>query len=297
MNQKIAISMRGVAIRSGKTRVIHGLDQDIPAGSVTALVGENGAGKSTLLDAVLGLVRPVAGRLTVLGMDPVKDGVRVRSKIGYLESEPALDPDDTVATTLDLHRGVRESWDERIAEAWLNRLHLPSRRRVRALSRGERAKLALVLAMAPNPDLLLLDEPFDGLDLGSRDAVERAIFDQIEGSKKTVLLASHDIGEIERLADRVGVLVSGRMCAFGSPDDVRRKVARFSVPRQCSALFEGSDLNVHMQTIGDDRIVTCAAASAVAARLLDADGVAPLPVPPLREAVRHLARADAEVSS
>lgn len=293
----IAVSMRGVSIRFGKTRVVDDFDWDIPVGGVTALVGENGAGKSTILDAILGLVRPTSGQLMVLGKDPTKDGVSVRSRIGYVESEPAFDPDETAASTIALHRRVRDTWDDKIAEPWISRLRLPLSRRIRALSRGERAKLALLLAMAPQPDLLVFDEPFDGLDVGARDEVERAIFDHLDGSERTVLLASHDIGEIERLADRVAVLADGRICAYGSPDDVRRKVERFSVPSGSFAILEAFDDAARVQSAGNGEVVTCHAGSALAEHLILQANAVRLPTSPLREAVRHLAHAKSEPTS
>lgn len=217
-----------VCKRFGGELLLDDLNWEGPAGSVIALLGRNGAGKTTSLRILLGLERPDAGRTEVLGLDSRSQGLEIRRKVGFLAEQPALYDWMTVAeigwfTAGFYPLGFLEEFARLIGE-----FRVPERRRIKDLCRGERAKVALALAMAHRPELLVLDEPTTGLDpLVCREFLE-AMTD-VATSGRTVLLSSHQIQEVERVADVVAILRRGRLVAVGPLDDLKFRVREVTV--------------------------------------------------------------------
>ncbi len=186
------------------------LSLELPAGATVALLGSNGAGKSTLLRILAGLQQPSMGAVRVLGHDPFLRAREVRGWVTYAA--------DGLSLPLDLRLGELEAWlaplypgwDARLADELRERFRLDPGRRIGSLSRGEHRKAALLCAMAPRPRVLLLDEPFGGVDVATRETLARGLL--AAGREDwTVVLASHEVSEIEALADRVLILVEGRL--------------------------------------------------------------------------------------
>jgi len=193
---------------------------EIPAGSVTALVGPNGAGKSTLLRLAVGLATPTAGSIAVLGHNPRADARAALPRIGYVGQERPLYPGLTVAETCDLGERLNPGWDRAFAEARLHALGLDRGQRVRTLSGGQRAQVALVLALAKHPELLLLDEPAAALDPLARRAFMQVLMDAIAADGTTVVLSSHHVAELERVCDHLVLLQGGRVRLAEPIDDL-----------------------------------------------------------------------------
>jgi ABC-2 type transport system ATP-binding protein len=187
---------------------------EIPTGSVVGLVGENGAGKTTLLEALAGL-RPVdAGAVRVFGRDPWKDPVYVRSRLGFMADDmPVFDM--RIGKLLKFLSGYYPTWDPVLVDDLVAKFALDPGARSDRLSKGEGTRLRLVMAMAFRPQLLLLDEPATGLDLKGRRALLEEVLGIVRDPQRTVVISSHDLADLERIADRLIVLHRGRVLREG----------------------------------------------------------------------------------
>jgi ABC-2 type transport system ATP-binding protein len=213
----------------------------VPRGSVFGLVGENGAGKTTLIKHVLGLLRAEAGSVHVFGLDPVRDCVRVLSKVGYLSEENDLPGWMRVTEFLGYMRAFYPNWDDSYAAELQTAFDLDPHGRLRNLSKGQRARVSLVAALAHRPDLLVLDEPSSGLDPIVRRDILGAIIRTIADQGRTVLFSSHLLDEVERVSDHVAMLHRGRVLFCAGLDDIKETHHRLTL-RFESALSRAPDL-------------------------------------------------------
>jgi len=229
MNSLISVS--SLSRRFGAETVLDQIDLEIPAGRVFGLVGENGAGKTTLIRHCLGLYRAQSGSVRVFGQDPVADPASVLSRIGFLSEDRDLPDWMTVGELMRFQAPFYSGWDQNLVEELRVNFGLPEKRPVSQLSRGQKAKLGLLVALGHRPELLLLDEPSSGLDpLARRDILEVLIRTTISEGR-TVFFSSHLLDEIERVCDWVGFLIRGRIVLQGSVAEInerhRRLIARF----------------------------------------------------------------------
>ena len=206
--------------RYGGTVALDALDLAIEKEEVYGYLGPNGAGKTTTIRLLLGLHRPTSGKAELFGLDAWRDPVAAHHRVAYVAGEPFLWPSLTGAETLEflarLHGGTDVSYREQLVE----RFQLDTRKKIRALSKGNRQKVQLVAALATRADLLLLDEPTSGLD----PLMEMAFRDCVREAKErgqTVFLSSHILTEVEALCDRVGILRQGRLVDEGTLDELR----------------------------------------------------------------------------
>jgi ABC-2 type transport system ATP-binding protein len=181
----------------------------VPAGSITALLGPNGAGKSTALKIALNLLRPSTGHVEILGVDSRKLGPAQLARIGYVAEGMELPDWMTVDQFLGWCRPLYPKWDTDLERSLRLQFSLPGDRKLKHLSRGQRMKAALIAALAYRPELLVLDEPFSGLDPLVRDEFIHGLLELAGGEGFTVLVSSHDIEEVDRLADHVVLLNHG----------------------------------------------------------------------------------------
>jgi ABC-2 type transport system ATP-binding protein len=206
---------------AGRT-VLDGVDLAVRPGEIVALLGPNGAGKTTTVEIVEGYRQADAGTVRVLGEDPQRGGASLRARVGLMLQggaglEPRATPRDLVRLYAAFHHGGRRT-DELIDQVGLG---LVAGTRVRRLSGGERQRLALALALVGDPEVLLLDEPTSGMDPEARRAT-RELIAGLRGEGRTILLTTHDLGDVERLADRVAILAGGRIVVDDTPDSVMR---------------------------------------------------------------------------
>jgi len=211
-----AIETVDLTRRCGRTDAVERLTLTIPERSVFALIGPNGAGKTTTIKLLLNLLRPTGGQARVLGCDTRALGPGELQRIGYVSENQRLPAWMTPAQLMAYCRPLYPAWDEPFARALQASLGLTARAPIRALSRGTRMKAALLVSLAYRPELIVLDEPFTGLDPLVRDELIRALLGASADRPATVLVSSHDIDEVERLADWIGYIDSGRL-VFAEP--------------------------------------------------------------------------------
>ena len=226
------IETRNLAHRYWRTEALHDLNLVVPEGSVFALLGPNGAGKSTTIKVLMNLLRPTGGDARVLGVDSRKLGERERAQIGYVSENQQLPSWMTVRQLLDYCRPFYPTWDVSLEKQLLGQFDLPEDRKLKALSRGMLMKAALLSSLAYRPKLLVLDEPFSGLDPLVREELLHGLLEVSGLGEWTVFISSHDIEEVERLADWIGVLEAGRLRFAETTDALLARFRRIEVTLQ-----------------------------------------------------------------
>src|SRR5665213_365147 len=215
----MVVDVSGVSYCYGKVTALSDLELSVPAGAFYALLGPNGAGKTTLLQLLMGLRRKQTGRISLLGVESSALTLRERSTIGYVAEGQALPKWMRLAQLERYLAPLYPSWDSALANTLRERFGLDAERKIGTFSRGDYMKAALLCALAPRPKLLLMDEPFTGMDVLVKDELVRGLLDFAGNEGWSVVLSSHDIGELELLADWVGFLDGGRM-QLSEPMDV-----------------------------------------------------------------------------
>jgi len=210
-----------------RVRALDNLNIDIPDGSAFALVGPNGAGKSTLIKTLLNIWQPSSGTAEVLGIDSRRIGPEQLQQIGYVSEGQQIPEWMTVGAFVAYCRGFYERWDDTLAAELLHRFDLPPGRKLSHLSRGMRMKAALATSLSYRPKLVILDEPFSGLDVLVRDELIDSILER--AAEATVLLASHDLGEIENFATHIAYIDRGKLWFTDEMDQVRRRFREVEV--------------------------------------------------------------------
>lgn len=205
----------------GDFAAVEDLNLEVPEGSIFAFLGPNGAGKTTTIKMVLGLKHPTRGTVEIFGQNAALHGPRLRSRIGYVAEEPRLYDHMTVEQLHAFCRGLYPRWDSPMVTRVLKTLGVPLRRRAGDLSTGQKSALTLALAMGPHPELLILDEPTSGLDPVRRRDYYSLLVEEIGAAGTTVLLATHLLGDAERLADRVAFINRGRLVLLRDMDDLK----------------------------------------------------------------------------
>jgi ABC-2 type transport system ATP-binding protein len=215
-NAGIEANATGVPIRTewlskrfGKTEALSGVGLEVPEGAIYALVGANGAGKTTLIKLLMNILRPTAGSARVLGMDSQRLRGRDLNRIGYVSENQEFPEWMTVGGMLAYLRPFYPTWDGALEGQLVRQFDLPLKRELKQLSRGQRMKAAMASALAFRPKLLVLDEPFAGLDPLVRDELMEGLLDR--APETTIFLSSHDLAEIESFSSHVGFLEQGRL--------------------------------------------------------------------------------------
>lgn len=208
-----AVDIRDLHYRAGKTFEIRDLTLRVPTGSLYGFLGPNGSGKTTTVRLMLGLLRPLRGSITVLGAEVPRDIPRILARTGYVPEQPHLYPSLTVDEALRFHSVFYPTWDWTWANELVAQFGLDRPRRLNQLSKGEMGKLEMLLALAQRPELLVLDEPTDGLDPVVRRDVLGALLEYVSQQNATVFISSHLVHELERICDWVGVMDRGRVVA------------------------------------------------------------------------------------
>ena len=244
MREALAIEIRDLVKSYGRVRALRGVNLEVRRGEIFAFLGPNGAVKTTTIRCMLDFIRPDAGLLRVLGIDPQRDPVAVRRRVGYLPGELHFDENMTVEGALRLFAAMRgNTVDWAYVQALAERLDLDLRPRIRNLSKGNKQKVGVIQALMHRPELLILDEPTLGLDPLMQREVLR-LMREARDAGATVFFASHIMSEVEQVADRVGIIRQGVVVEVaGTEDLIRRAVRRVRIrfegpvdPRPLTAL-------------------------------------------------------------
>jgi ABC-2 type transport system ATP-binding protein len=225
-----AIQTRSLAKTYGRLKAVQSLNLTVPRDGITAFLGRNGAGKSTTIKMILGIIPPTSGGGSILGLGVTdrEQNRLARRRIAYVAENKPLYAYMTVAQMIRFTASFYNDWRPSIAEKLLKQYELPPDRKVKALSKGMRTKLALLLAFARRPDLLILDEPSEGLDpVGIEELLETMVACSAEGT--AVFFSSHQIAEVERIADRVCILDKGCLMVDASLDHLRESYRRIDL--------------------------------------------------------------------
>jgi ABC-2 type transport system ATP-binding protein len=238
------VDIRNVTRSFGDKVALDDVTFRVATGSVVGLVGENGAGKTTLIKHILGLLKAQSGSVRVFGADPVADPVGVLARVGYLSEEPDMPGWMRVRELIRYVAAFYPTWDHNYAEQLRLEFALDPNAKIKHLSKGQRARAGLLVALAYRPQLLLLDEPSSGLDPIVRRDILGAIVRTIADEGRTVLFSSHLLGEVERVSDQVAMIKSGRILFCDALDRVKtlhaRLTLRFEDPRRSPPSLPGA---------------------------------------------------------
>ena len=218
------------------------LDLTVPSGAIYGLIGPNGAGKTTLIDQIFGMGSPDAGTIRVCGLDHERDEVAVKERAAYVGPDLSFVAWGKVGKAIRFIRGFRPTWDEAYCARLMESLGISADERIATLSFGGRTKLALLLALAWHPQVLVLDEPTTGLDAHSKKAVFAELLAIVRDEARTVFISSHQLSDLERFTDRVGVLHKGRLVAEGATAEL--------VERHVQTEFTAEDADVFTRVPG-----------------------------------------------
>ncbi len=235
MNHQCAIAVQHLRQGYGKHDVLDDVSLEIPYGQTFALLGRNGAGKTTLIRTLLGLMPPKSGTIEVLGLNPAVKMIEVRRRIGYLAEDQAMYGWMTAEELGRFLTPFYPTWDVRLAGDLLDRFGVPRRTRIKYLSKGQNVRLGLVLALAHQSEIVVLDDPTLGLDPISRKQFNRDVIEYLQAEKRTVFYSSHLLYEVEAVADAVGILDQGRIVRMGCTEDLQREIKRVVLPTKAVA--------------------------------------------------------------
>ncbi len=279
MNDAIAIDR--LIKHYGRRRVVDAVNLRVPSGCVYGFLGRNGAGKSTLIKMLLGMVRPDVGRATLLGEDFRDLRTATRARIAYLAEGHPLYRWMRVGEAARFTRRFYPTWREGLLDGILDHFRISRRQKIGRLSNGQRAQVSLALALAPDPELLILDDPTLGLDTVVRREFLESLIHLIQRSGRTIFFSSHMLSDVERVADRIGILVDG-VLRVDCPTDhfksaLRRVILEFSgaVPRfpVCTGLVSqrqiGGKLELVVVGFGDEHRATAEALGATSVEELE----------------------------
>lgn len=230
MSEQPVIQMQGVRKSFGKNEVLRGVDLTVPSGQTFAFLGRNGAGKTTTIRSMLGLLQVDGGQVRVLGLDPKTHALEIRRRVGYVAEDQQMFGWMRVSQLLSFIAPFYTTWDNAWAKQLAEQFELPMNTRMKHLSKGQGVRVALLLALAHRPELVILDDPTLGLDPIMRKEFLRDLVNYLQAEHTSVFFSSHLLYEIEPVADSVVILDHGRVVRQGATEELRAKVKRLIAP-------------------------------------------------------------------
>lgn len=223
------VDIQGVTRTFGDKTALDDVTLTVPRGGVFGLIGGNGAGKTSLIKHILGMLKAQTGTVRVFGFDPVTNPVETLGRIGYLSEDRDLPDWMRVGELMGYTQAFFPKWDQVYAETLREAFDLDKRAKIKTLSRGQRARAGLLIALAHRPDLLVLDEPSSGLDPVVRRDILGAIIRTIADEGRTVFFSSHLLDEVERVADRVAIIHQGRIVMTAAMEEIKEQHRRMTL--------------------------------------------------------------------
>jgi ABC-2 type transport system ATP-binding protein len=233
-----AIETSGLKKSFGNRLALNGLDLRVPAGSIFGFLGRNGAGKTTTIKILMGMLKADSGTSRVFNMDPAdpRGSIDIRSRIGFVTEDKDLYPYMNVEQMIRFTRPFFPKWRDDLERRYLKMFDLPPKRKVSDLSKGMRSKLMLLIAICHGAELLILDEPTDGLDPAAVEEVLRELVTIAGSQGATIFFSSHQLNEVEQIADHICIVDKGRAIVTGVLDDLKQQYRRFRIVLQSEAL-------------------------------------------------------------
>lgn len=265
------IAIDGIAKRFGRHHVLEDVSLHVTPGEIFAFLGRNGAGKTTTIRMLLGLIKPDAGTIEVLGLDPGRRALEIRRRVGYLAEEQQMWPWMSVEQVIGFMAPFYPRWEHALAKRYLHDFELPAQTRVRNLSKGQSVRLGLLLALAHRPELVILDDPALGLDPIMRKEFNRDVIEHLQGEGHTVFYSSHLLYEVEPVADRVAILDRGRIVRVDATETLREQVRQIVFPAE---VYQRLDVPLHrldVRRAGHETAVVIDEAADAIVRLKHAD--------------------------
>ena len=231
MSEPFVIEATDLRKQYDGVEALRGLTLQVPAGSIFGFLGRNGAGKTTTIKVLLGMARPSGGSVRVFGLpaEAPRSSVSIRSRVGFVNDDKDLYDYMTVGDMIRFTRPFYPKWRADLEQRYLQKFELPQDRRIKALSRGMRTKAALLLALCRGAELLILDEPTSGLDPAMTEEVLQALVTHVADAGTTVFFSSHQIAEVDQVADHIAIIDRGRTIVSGELDDVRERFRRIQL--------------------------------------------------------------------
>jgi ABC-2 type transport system ATP-binding protein len=244
------IETAGLWKRYDDVEALRGLDLRVPAGSIFGFLGRNGAGKTTTIKVLLGMARPTKGEARVFGLDAADSagGVDIRRRTAFVSDEKDLYDYMTVGEMIAFTRKFFPKWRDDLEQQYLRQFDLSAGRPIKDLSRGTRTKVALLLALSRGAELLILDEPTSGLDPAMAEDVLQALVGHVAREQATVFFSSHQLTEVEQIADHVAIVDRGQTLVTGALDDLRSHYQRIQL------VFEGDAPSMKLSSPGSHRL-------------------------------------------
>jgi ABC-2 type transport system ATP-binding protein len=225
------IETAGLTKRYDEVDALRGLDLQVPTGSICGFLGKNGAGKTTTIKVLLGMAKPDSGDARVFGLSPAEaqSAVEIRRRTAFVSDEKDLYDYMTVGEIIAFTRGFYPKWRADLEQQYLRKFDLGPGRAIKGLSRGMRTKVTLLLALCRGAELLVLDEPTSGLDPAMAEDVLQALVSHVASHASTVFFSSHQLGEVEQIADYVAIIDRGQTVVSGALDDLRSQYQRIQM--------------------------------------------------------------------
>ena len=233
-----ALEVRDLTVRYGRKTAADHVRFSVPRGSVYALLGRNGAGKSSLVRCLLGLQRPTAGSASIFGEDTWRDRQSLMQRVGVVTEEADAPPEMSVASLGRFCASVYARWDDALLEQRLQSFSIDRNAKFGSLSKGQKKQVSLALALAMAPDFIVLDDPTLGLDVVARRSLFEEVIAELADRGITVLLTTHDLGGVETLADRIGIMKNGRLVLDEELEPLKARFRRIRFAAQPVALDE-----------------------------------------------------------
>ena len=254
-----AIVIQNLVKYYGGRCVLDDISFDVPNGCIYGLLGRNGIGKTTIIRILLGLESPSKGETYLSGRNSTELSAKDRGRIGYVAEGHHLIQQYKVGRLIDLCRSLSLNWNQAFFEKLIETFRLPMDRKVKQLSTGMRAQLNLSLAMAIEPEVIILDDPTLGLDTVARRQFLELAIEVIQQNGRTILFSSHILSDVERIADRIGILAGGKLVVDCSLEELKNRVKKLRVifPEQAPADLHLTEI-IKQQTSGREIVITVA---------------------------------------